>query len=408
MKKELSSKEAAAILGVSAATLYAYVSRGLLASIAHGKARSKRYAHEDVLRLAARKADGKRAGHAVAAAMSWGVPVLESRISLIADGKLYYRGHDSSVLAASATLEQAAAILWGHAVPSAATVDTAADANANANATTAADAPDGLPRLPAAAAALARKMPPLERAMAFLPVLALQPCGLAGARSVPPVPPVPPAQLMRMLAALLLDVEMTDAPLHEQVARAWRVDGPGKELLRAALVLMADHELNNSAFTVRCVASTGAALPAVLCAGLAALSGREHGGHYLMAKEAIVAQLSGADAPALQAMRPGFGHPLYPHGDPRAAPLLQMMSPMPQAAGVLALAARAAAIKGAEPNSDFALAALELVLDLPPHSGIVLFALARSAGWLAHAAEQAADGGMIRPRARYIGEFGAA
>jgi citrate synthase len=390
MKKELSSKEAAAILGVSAATLYAYVSRGLLASIADGKARSKRYAHEDVLRLAARKADGKRAGHAVAAAMSWGVPVLESRISLIADGKLYYRGRDSSVLAASATLEQAAAILWGDAAPADATVDTAAAA------------PDGLPRLPAAAAALAREMPPLERAMAFLPVLALQSCGLAGTQSVPP------AQLMRMLAGLLLDVEITDAPLHEQVARAWRVDGPGKELLRAALVVMADHELNNSAFTVRCVASTGAALPAVLCAGLAALSGREHGGHYLMAKEVIVAQLSGADAPALQPMRPGFGHPLYPHGDPRAALLLQMMSPMPQAAGVLALAARAAAIKGAEPNSDFALAALELVLALPPHSGIVLFALARSAGWLAHAAEQAADGGMIRPRARYIGEFGAA
>lgn len=406
MKKELSSKEAAAILGVSAATLYAYVSRGLLASIGDGKTRSKRYAHEDVLRLAARKADGKRAGHAVAAAMSWGVPVLESRISLIADGKLYYRGHDSSVLAASATLEQAAAILWGHAVPSAVTVDT--DADATTATATAAAAPDGLPRLPAAAAALASKMPPLERAMAFLPVLALQLCGLAGTRSVPPVPPVPPAQLMRMLAGLLLDVEVTNAPLHEQVARAWRVDGPGKELLRAALVLMADHELNNSAFTVRCVASTGAALPAVLCAGLAALSGREHGGHYLLAKEVIVAQLNGADAPALQPMRPGFGHPLYPHGDPRAALLLQMMSPMPQAAGVLALAARAAAIEGAEPNSDFALAALELALDLPPHSGIVLFALARSAGWLAHAAEQAADGGMIRPRARYIGEFGAA
>ncbi|WP_377701268.1 citrate synthase [Pseudoduganella sp. UC29_71] len=171
MKKELSSKEAAAILGVSAATLYAYVSRGLLASIADGKARSKRYAREDVLRLAARKADGKRAGHAVAAAMSWGVPVLESRISLIADGKLYYRGRDSSVLAAGATLEQAAAILWGDAVPADAIVDTAAAADATA----AAAAPDGLPRLPAAAAALASKMPPLERAMAFLPVLALQP-----------------------------------------------------------------------------------------------------------------------------------------------------------------------------------------------------------------------------------------
>lgn len=401
MKKELSSKEAAAILGVSAATLYAYVSRGLLTSIADGTARSKRYSREDVLRLAARKADGKRAGHAVAAAMSWGVPVLESRISLIADGKLYYRGHDSAVLAASATLEQTAAILWG--------------------ATGAQAAPPPLPMLPPAAAALARGMPPLERAMAFLPVLAAQPdcrlngSGAAGDAPGPKAPQEPqgpcasqPAQLMRMLAGLLLGADITDAPLHEQLARAWKVEAAGMELLRAALVLMADHELNTSAFTVRCVASTGAALPAVLCAGLAALSGREHGGHYLMAKEVILAQLDGTAAGALQPMRPGFGHPLYPQGDPRARTLLEMMQPLPQAAGVLAVAARAAGTAGAEPNSDFALAALELALGLPQHSGIVIFALARSAGWLAHAAEQVADGGMIRPRARYVGDFGAA
>ena len=229
--------------------------------------------------------------------------------------------------------------------------------------------------------------------MAFLPVLAAR--------------PATPTQLMRMLAALLLDTEIGSAPLHEQVARAWGVDGAGQEVLRAALVLLADHELNTSAFTVRCVASTGAALPAVLCAGLAALSGREHGGHYLMAKEVLEAQLRGEGQAQLPPMLPGFGHPLYPDGDPRATLLLEMMRPLPQAAGVLALAGRAAASKGAEPNSDYALAALELVLDLPPHSGIILFALARSAGWLAHAAEQAADGAMIRPRARYVGDYSA-
>lgn len=382
MKKELSSKEAAAILGVSVPTLYAYVSRGLLQSIADGKARSKRYAHEDVLRLAARKADGKRAGHTVAAAMSWGVPVLESRISHIADGKLIYRGHDSSALASHATLEQVAAVLWGV---------TAAEPYGGA------DAPEAVPKLPIAAAGLALTMPPLERAMAFLPLLARMHAGQQ--------PPASPEQLMRMLASLLLNVEITEAPLHQQVARAWGVEGEAAELLRVALVLMADHELNTSAFTVRCVASTGAALPAVLCAGLAALSGREHGGHYLIAKEVIEQDLACPGQLRLQAMQPGFGHPLYPNGDPRATLLLEMMKTLPQAAGVLALASRAAATKGAEPNSDFALAALELVLRLPPHAGVVLFALARSAGWLAHAVEQVADGSMIRPRARYIGDF---
>lgn len=391
MKKELTSREAAAILGVSVPTLYAYVSRGLLASASDGKARSRHYAHEDVLRLAARKADGKRAGHTVAAAMSWGVPVLESRISLIADGKLIYRGHDSSALAAHATLEQVADLLWG---------------GAGAEPDSGAGKLPAVPRLPAAVAALAQSMPPLERAMAFLPVLASLKPGLPTDSQQHPHADASPAQLMRMLASLLLDVEeITDAPLHRQVARAWGVQDAAEELLRAALVLMADHELNTSAFTVRCVASTGAALPAVLCAGLAALSGREHGGHYLIAKGVMEAELDCPGKLAIQAMQPGFGQPLYPGGDPRAALLLEMMKPLPQAAGVLALAARAAAVKGAEPNSDFALAALELVLRLPPHAGGVLFALARSAGWLAHAAEQAADGGTIRPRARYIGDF---
>ncbi|CAN7201558.1 citrate synthase family protein [Pseudoduganella sp. LjRoot289] len=387
MKKELSSKEAAAILGVSLATLYAYVSRGLLVSIADGRARSKRYAHEDVLRLAARKADGKRAGHAVAAAMSWGVPVLESRISSVAGGKLIYRGRDSSALAAHATLEQVADLLWG---------GTGEESDGGAGKL------PPVPQLPAAVAALARTMPPLERAMAFLPVLA---CLEPGPERCPGA--APPAQLMRMLASLLLDAEVTSAPLHEQVARAWGVQGAAQELLRAALVLMADHELNTSTFTVRCVASTAAALPAVLCAGLAALSGREHGGHYLIAKDVMEAEVVRPGNFTVEAMQPGFGHPLYPDGDPRAALLLEMMKPLPRAAGVLALAARASAIKGAEPNSDFALAALELVLQLPPHSGVVLFALARSAGWLAHAAEQMADGGVIRPRARYVGDFAA-
>ena len=159
----------------------------------------------------------------------------------------------------------------------------------------------------------------------------------------------------------------------------------------------------------------------MLCAGLAALSGPEHGGHYLLARRAMdthiqarlaadtQAQPAGDEAPLppILPMQPGFGHPLYPDGDPRARLLLEMMAPLPQAASVLALAARAAAVRGAEPNSDFALGALEKVLDLPRYSGIVLFALARSAGWLAHAAEQAEDGRMIRPRARYVGAFAA-
>jgi len=387
MKKELTAKEAADILGVTPATLYAYVSRGLLSSAAEGGARSKRYAHEDVLRLAARKADGKRAGHAASGAMHWGVPVLESRLTLIADGRLYYRGHDSGELATHATLEETAAILWG---------EMAAQAQEHTQA--AAAEPAFLPQLPPQARALSKGLAPLERAIALLPLLARQ------------APDASPLLLMRMVAAVLLDVDVSAAPLHEQAARAFGISGAGQDVLRAMLVLLADHELNTSAFTVRCVASTGASASATLCAGLAALSGHEHGGEYLLVKQAMQAALAspgGLSAMSLQPMQHGFGHPLYPKGDPRAVCLLAHMrqAALPGMDAIQALAQRAYATPGAEPTVDFALAALEIVLNLPTRGVQALFALARTAGWLAHAAEQRAEGQQIRPRARYVGKF---
>lgn len=389
MSDTITAKEAAAILGVSLPTLYAYVSRGLLASSADGGNRARTYAREAVLRLAARKADGKRAGHAVQAAMSWGVPVLESRISLIADGKLYYRGRDACELAATATLEQTAAILW--------------DDGQGATHAGRGERGTALATLPVALRAATAALRPVERAMALLPVL-------AGARRETHSP----EGLMRMLAAALLNADIDEAPLHAQLARAWRTGEAGTEALRVAMVVLADHELNNSAFTVRCVASSGAALPAVLCAGLAALSGREHGGHYLIARKTIEAELAAPGSVQPPAMEPGFGHPLYPDGDPRAVRILGMLRTVPGAEAILTLADRAAGlgtgwgnsahVSSAHVNSDYALAALELALGLPPQAGMTLFALSRCAGWLAHAAEQARDGRMIRPRARYIGK----
>lgn len=397
MSDTITAKEAAAILGVSLPTLYAYVSRGLLASSADGASRARSYAREEVLRLAARKADGKRAGHAVQAAMSWGVPVLESRISLIAGGKLYYRGRDACELAATATLEQTAAILCDEEQGAARTGGEGSGA--------------ALARVPAALRAATAAMPPVARAMALLPVLA------GAQRDI-----WPPARLMRILAAVLLNRDISEAPLHAQLAQAWHVGEAGTEALRVAMVVLADHELNNSAFTVRCVASTGAALPSVLCAGLAALSGPEHGGHYLVARKTIEAELAAPGSVQPSAMLPGFGHPLYPDGDPRAARILDMLREAPGAETMLALADRAGGgparvnsarvdsgqVNSAHVNSDYALAALELALRLPPQAGMTLFALARCAGWLAHAAEQGRDGRMIRPRARYVGKLAGA
>jgi len=97
---------------------------------------------------------------------------------------------------------------------------------------------------------------------------------------------------------------------------------------------------------------------------------------------------------------PGFGHPLYPEGDPRAEAMLSAFAPPPL---YQALRREVEAATGEIANVDFALVALTEALSLPSDAPFLLFATARSAGWLAHAVEQLQTGVLIRPRAKYIG-----
>ena len=92
---------------------------------------------------------------------------------------------------------------------------------------------------------------------------------------------------------------------------------------------------------------------------------------------------------------PGFGHPLYPEGDPRVAPLLT-------AEGV-ELARVVEELTGAKPTLDFALVAAQRALGLPPGAAFLIFAMGRTAGWIAHALEQRKSAQLIRPRANYVG-----
>jgi citrate synthase len=386
MNNDLSAPDAARLLGVSLPTLYSYVSRGLLASSSDGTSRRKRYAQEEVLRLAARKNDAKRGGQAAVAAMHWGLPVLETQISHIVDGRLLYRGHDVVALAPHASLEAVAGLLWDD----------------NASKYFQQDAPTLAPGL-----ASAPDAPPLTRTMLAMAMLSSLPAPVDMLASGP--------ALMRVLAAALLQTAPSALPLHRQLAQAWQADPAQAELLRAALVLLADHELNASTFAVRCVASTGASLPAALSSGLAALSGDRHGGGSAAARrmlevalaaavpEACIDEFYSSSAPELA----GFGHPLYPAGDPRAAYLLGRLSALshayPLLPAILAACTVASERLDARPNADLALAAMELAFGWPEGAGMSVFALARSAGWIAHAAEQAASAALIRPRARYIG-----
>ncbi|WP_045234272.1 helix-turn-helix domain-containing protein, partial [Deinococcus pimensis] len=113
MPRTLSAQEAADRLGVSRATLYAYVSRGLVRSEPGGEGRrDRRYLGEDVEKLTRRRDDRRDPTRAVQEALHWGSPLLESALTLIEDGRLYYRGRDVAELAGSGALEEVAILLW--------------------------------------------------------------------------------------------------------------------------------------------------------------------------------------------------------------------------------------------------------------------------------------------------------
>ncbi|WP_116135512.1 citrate/2-methylcitrate synthase [Trinickia diaoshuihuensis] len=405
MSTYLTAAEAAAALGISVPTLYSYVSRGMLSSAPESAGKRRLYAADEVRKLARRKADGKRAGKVAQKVLDWGVPVLESRITLIADGRLLYRGRNAIELARTATLEETAALLWEC---DQACFDAAPDAPIPSSAWQA-----WLKQTVASA--------PHERALVMLPAAAAHMPRLfsTGRQAQWETAPA----LLRVLAAALAAVPLSREPLHRQFAAAWGVRHRRHvELLRAALVVCADHELNASAFTVRCIASTGMHLFGAVTGGLAALAGPRHCGETMLvtalfheAREAgdvdryLAARLARTDIVS-RTILPGFGHMLYPDGDPRAAVLLDMLAERAASraerqalADIDSIVRAAYDATGLAPTVDFALSALERVLALPSGSAFSLFALGRAAGWIAHAMEQMEDGRLIRPRARYIG-----
>jgi len=103
----LTARQTAERLGIKRDTLYAYVSRGLLRSVTLPGSRERGYRAEEVEKL--------RAGRGLSRVVRGEplIPVIDSSICLIEDGRLYYRGHDAIRLAETAALEEVADLLWG-------------------------------------------------------------------------------------------------------------------------------------------------------------------------------------------------------------------------------------------------------------------------------------------------------
>lgn len=379
------AETAAVRLKVSRPTLYAYVSRGLVRAHPHpDDPRARLYSVADIDRLVTRKTQQRRPADAAAGALDWGLPALDTHISDIAGGRLSYRGIDAIAFSQTATLEAAADLLWE--VPLLADARFHPDAVAGWRSTSEAHAADE----------------PLMRALTLLPLLLDQETpGMTRARFARRG-----GILVKALACALVPDTESDRPIHDALAAAWRRPDM-EDAIRQALVLIADHEMNASSFAVRVAASTDATPTASIIAGLATLSGPRHGG--AVARVAALvdeAERAGGAEAAVRARLargeavPGFGHPLYPEGDPRAAALLARIDD-PLITGLIDVAE---AETGLRPTVDVALCALERAYGLPAGAGVCLFATGRSVGWIAHAMEQRESGRLIRPRARFVAD----
>ncbi|GAA2715116.1 citrate synthase [Actinoplanes palleronii] len=405
----LTTDQVAERLGVKPATVYAYVSRGLLPSRRNAAGKGSLFAKADVDALIAGR---KRV-----------TPNIQTGITLIKDGGLFYRGHDATALAVEATYEAVAGLLWtGELLDEPFTVDEEMAALARRIGSELPPAARRTDRLRVTVAALAAADPfrfdtspaavlttgrtLLATMVAALPLTPGSATGTAAASDtgwspgVPPGCPGTPGDQPVSLAGLLWP-RLTAQP----------ISGTGRRTLEAALILLADHDMAASTLAARIAASTRAHPYAVISAGLAALDGPLHGAASEQVHPLLAAALTGTDPIEVISDRlraggglPGFGHPLYPSGDPRATALFALLGDHPVTAAATRLATAVRTRSGILPNIDLALAALTLRYDMPADAGEAIFAVARTAGWLAHALEEYANRpARFRPTGQYSG-----
>ena len=375
----LESDEAARRLGVKVATLYAYVSRGLLRSHPSPGSRRSLFDLDDIERLARRDRAGDRVSTRLAT-------VATSVTQIRPDGPRY-RGVPATDLAGTSSFEEVAELLWG---------------DAGRTGTTAGWEALSLPT-PPALGAFDRLRWSVVMAGAANPLRAdLRPEAVTGSA--------------RRLVATMVAALPGDGPGGGSVAGrlAGRlVDRPAPAFVDAvnrALVLLADHELATSTVAVRVAASTRADLWDAVLAGVGTIAGPLHGGASQLAYGLLVdADRVGPeraldDTLRWQRVLPGFGHTVYVDGDPRYGILAEAFeaSATPDQRRLVAdMVALASAHGIPAPNVDLALAALAWSAGLPADTGRTVFTVARVAGWTAHYLEELGER-PLRFRARAV------
>jgi citrate synthase len=397
----LTAAEAARRLGVKPATLYAYVSRGTLNRRRAADGKTSLFDAAEIEKLARRGRPRRPAG-------ALDITV-ESQITEISGDRLRFRGHDAIELARARSFEDVAELLWTGALP--AEAGPAGDVGAPWQAS-----PTALDVGKRARGVLPEGVLPLEAMQVIVPAMAVtdplrlqldRPAVIAAGRSI----------VAGMVDCLRLIAEPADGSV---AARLWarvcdrRPSRPMLRAMSAALVLLADHELAASTLAARTAASARGDPYAVVSAGMGAMSGTLHGGASLGVEVMLAAARDPADVPRVvgDMLRrgervPGFGHSVYRGADPREKLLLNLVRQAAPKSRVLpvtdAVIAEVRRKSLPEPNIDLALGTLATAAGMTRGAGEAIFAVARTAGWLAHALEAYETGKLLRPRASYTG-----
>jgi citrate synthase len=401
----MTTAEASLALGVKPATLYAYVSRGVLRS---HRLRGRRGSWFDPAEIDAMAGGRGHPGGALDLAITTG-------LTRMGDTGLSYRGRDVLDLSERASFESVASLLWSGQLEHQ-RFDVSRDILRAARRATAWLPPEA--RLADRLALIVTAAASADRLRFDLSPPAVAACGrLLIGTMVEGLPRLsrsdPPPLVLSDGTAVEWSI---GARLWTQLSAEPAVGGAA--VLNAFLVLLADHELATSTVAARVAASTRANPYAAVTAALGTLDGPLHGTvsedvHALLTRAAGPSGPAGAVSEWLRREQrlPGFGHPLYTRGDPRARAALPLLRRLGRASAVrrrlqvVEQVRRAASARApAAPNSDFCLGALAFVAAMPPDAGEAIFAIARTAGWVAHVLEEYGEAPLrFRARAIYSG-----
>ncbi|MGH3760965.1 citrate synthase [Actinophytocola sp.] len=387
----LTADEAADRLNVKKETVYAYVSRGRLTSRKAAGGRGSLFRLADVDRLSARVKRGKDPQQ----------ETIESDITLITQDELFYRSHRARELAATASFEDVARLLWGFEPPSPPWVSAPATARFSRRV---------IKALPASA------LPVDQVKVVAACIAAIEPPNWDVSTEV--VATTAQRTLATLLTALPVKSEPVDtsgmsAPASPMAALLWSrlCDRQPTEtelrLLNTAMVMLADHDLAAATYVIRTAARAGVEPAGLIRLGIDVGSGPVKGSASLAIESLLHNMKSSNTVEESLGMRlrqgstiPGFGHHVYPGGDVRASHILERLRE------VAPKSDRLATVEGViktqqwrglpAPNAGFALAALTYVLGMSPGAGETIFVISRAAGWVAHAIEAYTSGPMDR------------